>query len=71
MRSQFARSLSTRQLAGIQAAEVTTANVLIRDAADCWTATDHENVCETPADYAVQPVGSLSGGRLQPLSTSS
>ena len=44
---------------------------LIRDAANCWTATDHENVRETPADYAVQPVGSLSGGRLQPLSASS
>jgi len=69
--AQKAGSLDTAALVkAMQETKVTTANGLIRDAADCWTSTDHENVCETPSDYAVQPVGSLVGGRLHPLASS-
>jgi branched-chain amino acid transport system substrate-binding protein len=70
--AQKAGSLNTSALVqAMQQTKVTTANGLIRDAADCWTATDHENVCETPSDYAVQPVGTLVGGRLEPVGASS
>ena len=33
----------------------------------CWTPQDHENVCNTPSDFTVVPVGTLVNTRLQPL----
>jgi hypothetical protein len=62
---------STALVQAMQQVKVTTADGLIRDAADCWSAGDHENACETPADYAVQAVGNLVDGRLQPIGASS
>lgn len=33
----------------------------------CWTPQDHENVCNTPSDFSVVPVGTLINTRLHPL----
>jgi branched-chain amino acid transport system substrate-binding protein len=34
----------------------------------CWTPQNHENVCNTPSDFTVVPVGTLVNTRLHPLS---
>jgi branched-chain amino acid transport system substrate-binding protein len=37
----------------------------------CWSATDHENVCQQPSDYAITPVGSIIDSRLKESAASS
>jgi len=49
---------------------LTTADDVIFQPVYCWTTSDHENTCNAPSAYTVTPVGSISGGRLQPVGAS-
>ena len=50
-----------------QSLNVTTSDNMVFQTAYCYKSTDHENVCSTPVDYQVEPVGAISTGQLHPV----
>jgi ABC-type branched-subunit amino acid transport system substrate-binding protein len=64
-----AHSLSTAALVNATESlnETAKSSLFLSSHAYCWSPSDHDNLCDTPVDYQVVPVGRIGSLKIQPL----